>query len=231
MQKVLFRIKTVALGIVITSMVTAMTGCDPDDNTTTPITVTDIDGNVYTTATIGSQIWTVENLRTTRYKDGTAIQTELDNSAWEDDTTGAYAIYDDDNDNNTVYGKLYNWHAVNTGKLAPEGWHVPTRAEWETLVAHLGGSTVAGGKMKSNSSLWNSPNAGATEGSLFKGLPGGYKTNSGIFALIGSAGYWWASTERNATQGNYLNLVDNLAGANINGANKEFGYSIRLIKD
>ena len=231
MQKVLFRTQTIALGIALISMVTAIIGCDPDENSAPPITVTDIDGNVYTTATIGSQTWTIENLRTTRYNDGTTIVTGMNNNAWSDDTTGAYAIYDDNSDNNTTYGKLYNWYAVNTGKLAPAGWHVPTRSDWETLVAHLGGTTVAGGKMKSNSSLWNSPNTGATEGSLFKGLPGGYKTNSGIYSLVGSACYWWASTERNVTQGNYLNLVDNLSGANINGATKQFGYSIRLIKD
>lgn len=224
-------------GIACLSAMAIVSSCSKDNPAPTPpvvtdpATVTDIDGNVYTTVRIGTQLWTVENLRTTRYNDGTTITTGLGNTAWGNATTGAYAIYADDNTNNTTYGKLYNWHAVKTGKLAPAGWHVPTRAEWETLVSYLGGSGVAGGKMKSTSSLWVAPNLGATNSSGFSALPGGWKGSSGNYALIGESAYWWASSERNATQGDYLRVDDDLAGAAINGAEKEFGYAVRCVKD
>ena len=97
-------------------------------------TVKDIDGNIYNTVSIGTQCWTKENLKTTKYKDGTAIPTGLNDAEWANTTTGAYAIYDNNAANNTTYGKLYNWYAVNTGNLAPAGWHVPTDAEWTTLI-------------------------------------------------------------------------------------------------
>ncbi|MBK9327803.1 MAG: fibrobacter succinogenes major paralogous domain-containing protein [Sphingobacteriales bacterium] len=143
-------------------------GCDG------PSTVTDIDGNVYNVVKIGNQCWMKENLKTTRYNDGSAIPTGLSNTAWEATTNGAYAIYDNNAANNTTYGKLYNWYAVNTGKLAPAGWHVPTDAEWTTLTTYLGGVRVAGGPMKATT-LWASPNVGATNSSGFTGLPAGYR--------------------------------------------------------
>lgn len=225
MKKLKFRILTLSIACV--SMFTSMTSCDPKSpkppEPTDPATVTDIDGNVYTTVRIGTQLWTVENLRTTRYNDGSSITAGLGENAWRDVVTGAYAIYQDDNTNNTIYGKLYNWNAVNTGKLAPAGWHVPTRAEWETLVAYLGGSTVAGGKMKSTSSLWLAPNLDASNSSGFSALPSGYRSNSGSYEQLTHTAYWWASTERNSTQGNYLTVDNDLAGAAVNGATKQFG--------
>ena len=204
-------------------------GCDK--KTPTPITVTDIDGNVYNTITVGTQIWTTENLRTTRYNDGAAITTGLNNTDWASNTTGAYAIYNDDASNNTTYGKLYNWSAVNTGKLAPEGWHVATEADYGTLIDNLGGSSVAGGKMKMKSSLWQLPNAGATDMTSFYGLPGGYRGTTGSYAQLGKTGYWWANTERNTTQGEYLSLDNDFASTNRNGATKSFGYSVRCVKN
>jgi uncharacterized protein (TIGR02145 family) len=135
-------------------------------------TVTDIDGNVYNTVTIGTQCWMAENLKTTRYNDGTAILTGLSNADWQITTSGAYAIYNNDPANNTTYGKLYNIYAVKTNKLAPAGWHVPTYTEWTTLTTYLGGEAVAGGKMKATT-LWSSPNTGATNSSGFTGLPAG----------------------------------------------------------
>ncbi|MCC6186914.1 MAG: fibrobacter succinogenes major paralogous domain-containing protein, partial [Chitinophagaceae bacterium] len=150
---------------------------------------------------------------------------------WRITTTGAFAIYDGSSINNDTYGKLYNWYAASSGKLAPKGWHIPSRAEWETLVENLGGTSVAGGKLKSTSSLWMAPNTGATNSSGFSALPSGWKSNSGGYSLIGESAYWWASTPRNTTQGDYLRVDNNLVGSAVNGATNQFGYAIRCLKD
>lgn len=235
MKKIHIKYSSLILSIAFIAITFTISGCHKTQPvpapSADPATVTDIDGNVYTTVRIGTQLWTVENLRTTRYKDGSAINTGLSDAAWGSATTGAFALYADNNTNNDLYGKLYNWHAVNTGKLAPEGWHIPTRAEWDVLVNYLGGSSVAGGKMKSASVLWNAPNLGATNSSGFTGLPAGWKGTSGNYSLIGESAYWWASSERNAAQGDYLRVDDELAGSAINGATKQFGYAVRCIKD
>src|SRR5674476_633708 len=117
-------------------------------------TVTDIEGNVYHTVKIGTQTWMVENLKTTKYKDGTAIPLVTDNKVWINLPTPAYCWYDNDATTyKNTYGALYNWYAVNTGKLAPTGWHIPTDAEWTTLQNYVGGELVAGDKMKATT-LW-----------------------------------------------------------------------------
>lgn len=215
-------------------LVSLLTSCKKETTTTppTPITVTDIDGNVYPTVTIGGAVWMAENLRTTKYNDGTLITTGLDPVSWATNTTGAYTIYDNLTTNNTTYGKLYNWYAVHTGKLAPTGWHVATEAEFATLITNLGGAAIAGGKMKSTSTLWDSPNTGATNSSGFNGLPGGYFSYLGTgFNSLGSIGYFWANSERNATQGEYTNISKSTAATLSNGANKTFGYSVRCVKN
>lgn len=230
-------IKTLALGIALFTI----SSCGKKDSPTPtptptpkptdPTTVSDVDGNVYNVVRIGTQLWTVENLRTTRYNDSTTIPTGLSNAAWTATSTGAYSIYNDDNANNTTYGKLYNWYAASSGKLAPKGWHIPTPAEWDILVQEVGGYSVAGGKIKSTSALWIAPNLAADNNSKFSGLPSGYKTNSNIYALLGESAYWWASTPRNAVQGDYLRVHSGLAGAVANGATKSFGLAIRCVKD
>jgi len=228
--KEIFRL---VFSIALLSLITVIGSCKKEDGPPPdPTSVTDIDGNVYGVIRIGTQLWTIENLRTTRYRDGSAIVTGLSNTAWAGTTNGAYAIYGDDPSNNAIYGKLYNWHSINTGKLAPAGWHIPTRAEWETLVNYLGGSTMAGGKIKSTSPLWQAPNLGATNSSKFSALPSGWKAGtSGNYSLIGQSAYWWASSERNSGSGDYLRVDDDLAGTAVNGAEKGFGFAVRCIKD
>jgi uncharacterized protein (TIGR02145 family) len=203
-------------------------GCKKDDE---PVTVTDIDGNIYETVEIGGKLWTTSNLKTSHYNDGTAITTGLDDAGWAANTTGAYGIYEDLSSNNTTYGKLYNWHAVHTGKLSPAGWHIPTRTEWEALAVSLGGGADAGGPLKSTSTLWNAPNTGATNSTGFDGLPAGQRSYLGPYSDLGNYGIFWASSERNTTQGDYMRLVDNAASAFTQGATKEFGFSVRLVQD
>ncbi len=193
-------------------------------------TCTDIDGNVYRTIRIGTQVWMAENLKTTRYKDGSAIPTGLSDAAWQATTSGAYAIYDNNVANNTTYGKLYNWYAVNTGKLAPAGWHVPTHAEWTTLTTFLGGESVAGGAMKATT-LWNSPNTGATNSSGFTGLPAGYRYYSGAFTNVGYDGHFWSSTEYSSNFAWNRNLNYSSSDAIRGNYNKGGGFSVRCVRD
>ena len=165
--------------------------------------VTDIEGNTYQTMKIGDQCWMAENLKVTHYRNGDPIPNFTENSEWIRRTTGAYCNYDNDDENVPVYGRLYNWYAVNDSRgIAPSGWHVPSDAEWQTLVDYLGGSSVAGGKMKTTGTieggdgLWYKPNSGATNESGFSALPGGYRYGgNGCFDLLGSLAYFWSSTE------------------------------------
>lgn len=234
MKSLKMKSRIFTLGIACIAMTGALSSCTKTTDTTPtpsgdPATVTDVDGNVYKTVRIGTQLWITENLRTTRYNDSTAISTGLSNSDWSSATTGAFSIYDGSASNNTTYGKLYNWHAVMTGKLAPKGWHVPSEAEWQTMIEYLGGSSVAGGKLKSTSSLWMAPNTGATNSSGFSGLPSGYRGTTGGYSLITKSAYFWAATQRNTTQGEYFLLDNDFASSNANGATKTFGYAVRCV--
>ncbi len=185
-------------------------------------TVTDVDGNVYNTIRIGNQVWMVENLKTTKYNDGTPISI----MAAKDATTGVYYSYEG-TDANSAFGKWYNWYAVNSGKLAPKGWHIPTTDEFNLLISTLG--TNAGGKMKTTT-VWLTPNAGADNTSGFSVLPAGFK-GSAAFTNIGKAAFFWVNNERNIGQANYFKLDYNFATVTSNGANKVFGYSVRCVKD
>lgn len=209
------------------------TSCKKDETPTNsdPTSVTDIDGNVYPVVKICGKFWMAENLRTTRYNDSTIIPTGLSNTAWGSTTLGAYAIYNDNPVNNTTYGKLYNWYAAHMTTLAPKGWHVATEAELLELSTCLGGSAIAGGKLKSTSTLWVSPNVEASNSSGFNAQPAGWRGMGGGYSLLGEATYFWGSNERNSTQGEYLILQNDFGATRYNGATKTFGYSVRCVKD
>lgn len=184
--------------------------------------------------TIGTQIWTSCNTFVSKYSDGTDIPEVTDPTAWAALTTGAWCWYNNDSANETVYGKLYNWYAVNDPRgLAPLGYHVPTNAEWTILTSYLGGNAAAGGAMKeSGISHWQTPNTGATNTSLFTGLPGGFRNGfNGNNNNIGSNGYWWSSTENDLTTAWVDSLIYSDSIAYNNTLNKNNGYSVRLIKD
>jgi uncharacterized protein (TIGR02145 family) len=194
---------------------------------------TDIDGNEYSTIIIGTQVWMAENLKTTKYNDGTDIPNVTDNTEWENLSTGAYAWYDNDQaSNGDTYGALYNWYAVETGQLCPVGWHVPTDEEWTTLNDYLGGEKVAGGKLKeAGTTHWKDPNEGATNETGFTALPGGYRISNGTFYYIGDTGYWWSATEGSTidawSRGMYFNNSNVSWGSNY----KEDGFSVRCLRD
>ena len=159
--------------------------------------VTDKDGNVYKIVTIGTQEWMVENLKTTKYNDGKDIPNVTNNTEWAVLTTPAYCWFDNnETPNKASYGALYNWYTINTGKLCPTGWHVPTDAEWTTLTTFLDGENSAACKLKEQGlAHWISPNLCADNSSGFKALPGGYREYDGTFYYLGYLGYWWTSTD------------------------------------
>ena len=198
-----------------------------------PETVTDADGNVYNTVIIGTQTWMVENLKTTKYNDGTTVLLVTDNNQWRNLNTDAYCWYNNDPDTyKDPYGALYNWYAVNTGKLCPSGWHVPTHDEWTALTDYLGGGVVAGGKLKESGILhWDSPNVDATNETGFTGLPGGARQDGG-FMFLGISGSWWTSTEYNSSWAFERGLNYNSGSVFWVSFNpKTNGYSVRCLKD
>ena len=195
--------------------------------------VSDIEGNVYQTIGIGSQIWTSENLKTTKYNDGTPVPFASCARIWSALISPGYCWYDnDDIQFRNTYGALYNWYAVNTEKLCPSGWHVPSFDEWTILETFLGGSIIAGGKMKETATdLWQSPNTGATNESGFNGVPGGYRGDQGLYIDTEIAGiYWtsnWADTEKAFYRALSSNVTDLIHGTNI----LSYGASVRCIKN
>jgi uncharacterized protein (TIGR02145 family) len=197
--------------------------------------VTDADGNIYSVVTIGTQTWMAENLKTTKYNDGTNIPLVTNLTTWGNLTTPAYCYYDNQPAYGGIYGALYNWYTVNTGKLCPTGWHIPTEAEWTTLSGFLGGTNVAGGKLKEQYMIhWDDPNAGATNEVGFTALPGGKRnTFSDVSDLgIGSIGNFWASTEGSSAQYSRMrNLRWNDAIMGATQVLKTEGLSCRCVKD
>jgi uncharacterized protein (TIGR02145 family) len=182
--------------------------------------------------TIGSQVWMGKNLDVTNYRNGDPILQVVNPSDWAGLTTGAWCYFNNDPVNGTIYGKLYNWYAVNdTRGLAPSGWHIPTDIEWTTLGNILGANP--GAKMKSiGTANWTSPNTGATNSSGFTALPGGVRNSSGIFSFVGSFGNWWSSNEMTSTTNAwYRNLIYNNSLLGRSYGSKKLGYSVRLIKD
>jgi uncharacterized protein (TIGR02145 family) len=200
--------------------------------------VLDYDGNAYSVVTIGTQVWMGENLKTTTYKDGIAIPNVVDGNEWAFMTTPAFCWYNNnETDFKATYGGLYNWHAVNTGKLCPAGWHVPTNDEFTTLIAFLGGDNVAGNMLKeAGTAHWAAPNLNASNGSGFTALPAGGRYNiyssGGAFADLGYYGYWWTSSASTSAS----NAFSYALGFNVPIVGKfEYpksdGYSVRCIRD
>jgi uncharacterized protein (TIGR02145 family) len=204
-------------------------------------TVKDIDGNTYNTVQIGEQCWTKENLKTTKYNDGSTIT--LDNSGgtagngsgqtWSTLKTGARTVYGHDNNNLATYGYLYNWYAASDSRnICPSGWHVPTQDEWLKMTDELGGLAVSGGKTKATGTTnWRSPNIGATNESGFTALPGGYRILEGNFTKIGESGFFWTSSEFDKERGQSRNMEHNTVNVSYGINNKNSGFSIRCLKD
>jgi uncharacterized protein (TIGR02145 family) len=196
-------------------------------------TITDIDGNIYHAVTIGTQVWMVENLKTTRYNDGSSIPYVEDPDAWIGLTSAGYSWPEDDPSNITPYGAMYNWYAVNTGKLAPTGWHVPTNADWTTLINFAGGEATAGGKLKAMGTLyWAPPNTGATDAYGFSALPAGYRSVvNGTWVDFNYYALFWSATDQNGNVGR-IRLQNDSDSLNFQQIGLyTYGFSVRCIKN
>lgn len=215
---------------------TTTTTVAPTTTTTTvPPTTTTTTTNSYQVV-IGGQTWTRSNLNVDKYANGDDIPQVTDQTAWAALTTGAWCYHNNDPASEAVYGKLYNWYAVNDPRgLAPAGTHIPTDAEWTTLTTFLGGTAVAGGKMKSTGTiqagtgLWQDPNGAATNQSGFTGLPAGYRSNLGTFYPISYVTYWWSSLGFTTTDAWTRALNYNHGIANRPNVNKKYGLSVRCL--
>ena len=182
---------------------------------------------------IGTQVWMAKNLNVATFCNGDPIPQAKTAEEWINAGVNgrpAWCYYNNDPANGTNYGKLYNWYAVNDPRgLAPKGWHIPTRDEWTVLTDFLGGTEIAGTKMKSKTGWKNSSNG--TNSSGFNGLPGGDRSHSGSFYLVGSYGYWWSSTEASTSSAwSHALSYDSDHGSSYYDS-KGYGFYVRCLRD
>jgi uncharacterized protein (TIGR02145 family) len=205
--------------------------------------VKDIDGNIYKTVAIGNYRWMAENLKTTIYNNGIEIPKVTGNSAWSGLSSGAYCWYNDNGSNAGHYGALYNWYAVNTGNLCPNGWRVPSDEEWKYLEGYADSMYRVGdpvwdtsglrgydaGKRLKAASGWRSDGNG-TDIFGFRALPGGEHLNS-FNNTLGSSGFWWSSTEAGASSAWYRSMIYAFDYVSRDSHPKKMGFSVRCLRD
>ncbi|MDP4222950.1 MAG: FISUMP domain-containing protein [Bacteroidota bacterium] len=226
------------VGLLITAaLLFYLTGCNKHEDQV----ITDVEGNVYRTVTIGSQVWMAENLKTRLFNDSTRINLVTSATTWTSTTNPAYCWYNNDTLNRSVYGAIYNWFAVRSGKLCPTGWHVPGHDEFKILEMSLGMTkeeadslgwrgTDQGTKLKSRTG-WDN-NGNGTNRSGFSALPGGYRYGAnGAFYNLGELSYWWSSSEKSATLGLYRRLDGNESKVYAEGVRKQAGKYVRCVKN
>ncbi|WP_243345504.1 fibrobacter succinogenes major paralogous domain-containing protein [Parabacteroides sp. FAFU027] len=212
-------------------------------------TLTDIDGNIYHWITLGNQTWMVENLKTTKYRTGESISNVTNATLWSNATFGAYCAYENNITNGAKYGYLYNWNAVvDSRKIAPAGWHIPTDAEWTILVNYLiangynyDGTTTGNYIAKSLASTtdWSSYSSNGTVGDNlsknnktgFTALPAGLRNLNGSFSSLGTGAYWWSSTPNSDNSNNWGRGICFYKSDLFTYAPKDCGLSVRCIKD
>lgn len=204
------------------------------DNNSNNSYVTDIDGNIYSTIIICNKKWTQTNLNVSHYRNGDVIPQVTNPIQWANLTTGAWCYYNNDSSNGAVYGKLYNWYAVNDSRgLAPDGWHIPTDSEWISLTSCIGGVGFGGKLKETGNAHWISPNTEATNSSGFTALPAGQRSfYDGTFSFLQSGTAWWSSTEAGNSSITWTRGLVNFWGTvSRNDMYKGFGISVRCVKN
>ncbi len=199
--------------------------------------VTDIEGTTYNTVLIGDHEWMAENLKVTHYQNGDDIPNIIDDFEWENlNFLGAYVDYNNESSNAEIFGRLYNWRAVDDPRnICPDDWHVPSDTEWTELISTIGGSYLGGnlkdiGTLQDGNGIWHSPNSGATNESGFTALPGGIRNYSAIFTQLSETGGFWSSTEYNALFAYYRYLRYNSSFITRTLTEINSGLSVRCIK-
>jgi uncharacterized protein (TIGR02145 family) len=218
---------TLLLGVLVIFVIS----CRKDEKNPDP--VTDIEGNIYKTVKVGTQVWIAENLKTARYNDGTDIPLITDSTMWRNLLAPGYCWYN--NDETTYkdpYGAIYNGYAVSNGQLCPVGWHVPEREEWKKLWEFLGDSISGGGKLKEAGTIhWRTPNKGANNSSGFTALAAGIRYFEGTFSSVLCYTSIWSATETGTNDQWYVGLYYGDASVIMDHRSKKHGFSVRCIKD
>jgi uncharacterized protein (TIGR02145 family) len=192
--------------------------------------LTDIDGNKYVSVKIGNQVWMAENLKVSRFSNGTIIPNLPNNSQWEKTTSPSWSYQNNNELNNALHGKLYNWYVANDSRnCCPDGWRIPDENDFNILINSLGGVSVAGGKLKqSGNSTWLPPNAGATNSTGFSALPSAYRYDFGSFDDFGHGGGYWVKD--NSVKWFFMRNDNTKFEKTVSGT-KRTGLSIRCIKN
>lgn len=224
-------ISSLLSGVVCLAFLITFSNCEKDESTVPNNQIKDIDVNVYTSTIIGTQEWMVENLKVTRYRNGDPIPEKgPEDATWGTLTSGAYS---NDYDGNNINGRLYNWYAINDARgLAPEGWHIPSVQELNTLVNFLGGENVAGSKLKEKGTAhWCPPNTDANNETGFTAIPGDWRLDDGGFSIgCGDSPFWLADEEDNVSAYNFF-LFDGSGEVSLVFNKKNVGWGVRCIKD
>jgi uncharacterized protein (TIGR02145 family) len=243
----------------LVAVLVLLNACSKDTAISTSTTIADIDGNVYHTVTIGTQVWMVENLKTTHYRNGDAIANVTNITTWTGLSTGAWCDYNNDATNGTKYGHLYNFFAVaDSRNIAPAGWHIPTNTEWTTLTNYVSthlGTSLSEAKALAATTDWRAYsdpvaigcNLTLNNSTGFSALPGSYRNgNNGKFNSIGISAYWWSSTEDDSTFAQYGRITAHYRYMQYNysgmyslydiendtyGYGRQQGFSVRCIKN
>jgi uncharacterized protein (TIGR02145 family) len=205
----------------------------PDTVNNLTETIQDVDGNMYSTLRIGKQTWMKENLRTTKFNDGTPIKLVITGPEWSGTAKASYCWYNNEESSyKDLYGALYNGHAASSDKLCPQHWHVPSDAEWNALSRFLGGDKIAGGKLKeAGYDYWVNPNTAADNSSGFSALPGGLRYSDGVFHDFGFSAYFWTSEK--ASSGKFWFRYMDYEYSELFRFNNSvnIGFSIRCVRD
>jgi uncharacterized protein (TIGR02145 family) len=218
--------------LIIAFLLIVPRGCKKDNND--GFGIVEYNGVDYKTVTIGTQVWMAENLKTTKYSDGSDIPYITVDTIWSAQTKGAFCWEINDEYFIDIYGGYYNFYAVTDERnLCPDGWHIPSDSEWTILENYLGGSLIAGGKMKANDlSVWLETNAGDSNSSGFTAMPGGSRFEDGGFGgFLLHADYWTATEYHDTTMAWVRELYGRSATLLVGVADKREGNSVRCVKD
>jgi uncharacterized protein (TIGR02145 family) len=225
------KIRISSYKILLGLLVSLTMSCSKKDNPPDP--VTDVEGNTYKTVRIGDQVWMAENLKTSTFSDRTEIPRVTEAINWSELTTPGLCWYNNDEAaNKDTYGALYNYYSVISGSLCPDGWHIPSRDEWQKLRDVLADTLTAGGKLKEEGTLhWKTPNKGAVNSMGFTALPAGIRYFEGTFNSATYFTSFWSSTESDNDKAWYMSLYYSDAVAAMNRTSKKDGFSIRCVKN